>query len=196
MKKFGLILLLLGLVQFCFADDKSEVRGLLTTKINEVVNIVNNKTLDKETRNSNIVKLLDPIFDFELMAKLSLGKKWFTLSEEDQIKFVDLYVERMKKSYSSKLDAYSGQKIEVTDIDQPKSSRIVLISNLVTEDSKFEVAYKFYKPNKKLANKENWLIYDVEIQGVSILKSDRAQFSEYLQQHSITNLMQELAKKS
>jgi phospholipid transport system substrate-binding protein len=196
MKKFGLILLLLGLVQFCFADDKSEVRGLLTTKINEVVNIVNNKTLDKETRNSNIVKLLDPIFDFELMAKLSLGKKWFTLSEKDQIKFVDLYVERMKKSYSSKLDAYSGQKIEVTDIDQPKSSRIVLISNLVTEDSKFEVAYKFYKPNKKLANKENWLIYDVEIQGVSILKSDRAQFSEYLQQHSITNLMQELAKKS
>lgn len=195
MKKFGFILLLISLVQFCFGDDKIDIKVLFTKKIDEVVKIVSDKSLDKETRNSSIVNVLNPVFDFELMAKLSLGKKWFSLSSENQTKFVELYVERMKKSYSSKLDSYSGQEIKITDIQQPKSSRILLVSNLMTEDNKFEVSYKFYKPNEKLPKKEDWLIYDVEIQGVSVLKTDRAQFSEYLQQNNITDLMQELAKK-
>ncbi len=195
MRKVGLFIVLMGLFQFCFADETVKVKELFMKKIDEVVLIVNDTSLDKESRNAKIVKVLDPIFDFELMAKLSLGKKWFTLSSEDQKKFVELYVERMKKSYSSKLDSYSGQEIQVTDIQQPKDTRIVLTSNLIAEDSKFEVVYKFYKPNEQLSDKLEWVIYDVEIEGVSILKTDRAQFSEYLQKNSVKDLMQELVKK-
>jgi len=196
MKKLSLVLLLLFLVESCFANDKKYVEELFFKKIDEVILVINNKALDKEKRNSEIVKLLEPIFDFELMAKLSLGKKWFTLSKEEQSEFVKLYVQRMKKSYSSKLDAYSGQKIEITDIAQPKSNRVILASNLVASDSTFEVVYKFYKPKEQIKAKELWVIYDVEIQGVSILKTDRAQFSEYLQQNSILELMQLLAKNN
>jgi phospholipid transport system substrate-binding protein len=194
MKIVKLVVFLGILLQVAFANDTSYVEQKFQQKIDEVVAVVSDKSLEKELRNSKIVKILDPIFDFELMAKISLGKKWRTLSKEQQKKFIDLYVTRMKKSYSSKLDSYSGEEIKVSNIIQPKSDRIVLESNLVTNDTTFEVVYKLYKPQAEKIDKLLWLIYDVEIQGVSILKTDRAQFSEYLQQNSIDDLMAMLEK--
>lgn len=194
MKIIKLFLLLGIFLQLAFANDTAYVEQKFQQKIDEVVSLVSDKELQKEERNGKIVKILDPIFDFELMAKISLGQKWRTLSKKDQDRFIELYVERMKKSYSSKLDSYSGEKIEITKIEQLRDDRIVLISNLVASDNTFEVLYKFYKPNGSNPNKLLWLIYDVEIQGVSILKTDRAQFSEYLQQNSIDDLMALLQK--
>jgi len=196
MKNFLLIFSLLFFVNNLFANEQVKVQEVFVQKIEEVTNIVSDKGLSKQDRNSQIVKALDPIFDFEIMAKLSLGKKWSTLNEDNKVKFVELYVERMKKSYSSKLDEYSGEKFEVVDIKQPKSNRILLNSNLVSTEKRFEVIYKFYKPKAPKENKNDWLIYDVEILGISILKTDKVQFKEYLQTHSLNDLMAELAKSN
>ena len=151
---------------------------------------------DKKDRNSNIIESLTPMFDFELMAKLSLGNTWRELTNEEREKFVTLYVERMKQSYSSKIDAYEDQKVEVKKIEQPQENRIALVTDLVSSEEKLEIVYKFHKPKDKMLNKDNWLIYDVEILGVSILKTDRAQFKEFLQTKSIVELMDALAKQS
>jgi len=196
MKRLLLITSLLFFACNLFANDQQKVQDLFLQKIEEVTNIVSDKGLSKEDRNAQIVKVLEPIFDFEIMAKLSLGKKWGLLSSEEKIKFVDLYVSRMKQSYSSKLDEYSGEKFEVVEIQQPKPNRIVLNSNLVSTEKKFDVLYKFYKPKALKENKESWLIYDVEILGISILKTDKAQFKEYLQTNSVNDLMVELAKSN
>ena len=100
----------------------------------------------------------------------------------------------MENSYSSKLDAYSNEKVEVKKINQPKSNRISLETDLVSQDTTLAIVYKFYKPKKKVDGKDTWLIYDVEIMGVSILKADKAQFKEFLQTKSIDELMIALAK--
>ncbi len=196
MKKFLLVFSLLFFVNIACANEQQKVREVFLQKIDQVTTIVSDKGLSKDDRNAQVVKVLDPVFDFEIMAKLSLGKKWNTLSKEDQIKFINLYVKRMKQSYSAKLDAYSGEKFEIVSLEQPKSNRIQLVTNLVSSERKFEVAYKFYKPQAQKENKNDWLIYDVEIVGVSILKTDRAQFKEYLQTHNVNDLMSELAKSN
>jgi len=190
MKKILTILSILVIfTQTIFANEQEMVKKQFLEKIEQVVSIVKNKTLTKEERNSKIVTTLTPMFDFELMAKLSLGKKWKRLNKDDRKKFVKLYVERMKKSYSSKLDAYSDEKVEIKKIVQPKPNRMVLITDLVSSNDKLEISYKFYKSKKIKPNKHRWLIYDVVIIGVSILKADKAQFREYLQTHSISQLM-------
>jgi phospholipid transport system substrate-binding protein len=193
------ILALLGVLFFitsAVANEQQKVEEFFLQKIDEVTAIVSDKGLSKDDRNKKIVDTLDPIFDFEIMAKLSLGKKWSVLSSEDQVKFISLYVERMKQSYSSKLDEYSGEKFEIIDSKQKKSNRIELNTNLISTEKKFDVKYKFYKPKTTKENKNDWLIYDVEILGVSILKTDRAQFKEYLQTHSLNELMEELSKNN
>lgn len=178
------------------ADESLELKEHFLKKIDEVILIVEDKGLSKNERNGNIVKSLTPMFDFELMAKLSLGNTWKELNSADRERFVKLYVERMKQSYSSKIDAYKDEKVEVKKIEQPQPNRIAFITDLVSKNEKLEIVYKFHKPKEKIASKDSWLVYDVEILGVSILKTDKAQFKEFLQTKSITELMDALAKQS
>lgn len=182
--------------QGLFADDQAELKKHFLKKIDEVVLIVEDKKMTKDERNGTIIKSLTPMFDFELMAKLSLGSKWRELSDAEGKKFVTLYVERMKQSYSSKIDAYKDEKVEIKKIEQTKEDRITLVSDLVSQTQKLEIAYKFHKPKVPLALKDKWLIYDVEILGVSILKTDIAQFKEFLQTKSMAELIDVLAKQS
>jgi len=193
-KKLLLACSLVFFTQNLVANEQVALKSHFLTLIDKVTKIVEDKSLDKHARNSNIISTLAPSFDFELMAKLSLGSSWKKLNSDDKKRFVELYVKRMENSYSSKVDAYSGEKVEVKDIKQPKKNRIALITDLVSKDENLEMVYKFYKPKKKQDDKEEWLIYDVEILGVSILKTDKAQFKEYLKTHSITALIAQLDK--
>ncbi len=200
MKYIYKIVMALGIMLFfaqgLYADDQADLKKHFLKKIDEVILIVENKKLTKDERNSNIVKSITPMFDFELMAKLSLGSKWKELSDTEKEKFISLYVERMKQSYSSKIDAYKDEKVEIKKIEQPKEDRITLVSDLVSKTEKLEIAYKFHKPKAPVASKDSWLVYDVEILGVSILKTDIAQFKEFLRAKSITELMDALEKQS
>ena len=182
-------------VQNLFANEKEIVKEHFLNKIENVISIVQNNKIDKSTRNSQIVDVLSPMFDFELMAKLSLGKKWKQLNKQDGQKFVALYVERMKQSYSSKIDAYSDEKVAITQIKQPKKNRIELVTNLISQNNTLEISYKFYKPKNLKMDKDRWLIYDVVILGVSILKTDKAQFREFLQTNTIQELFIKLQSK-
>ena len=87
-------------------------------------------------------------------------------------------------------------KVEIKKIEQAKEDRITFVTDLVSSSQKLEIAYKFHKPKAPIASKDSWLIYDVEILGVSILKTDIAQFNEFLQTKSMTELMEALAKQS
>jgi len=178
------------------ANEQVELKEHFLNKINEVILVVEDKKISKNIRNGNIIKVLTPMFDFELMAKLSLGNTWKELSKENKDRFVKLYVERMKQSYSAKIDAYKDEKVEVKKIDQPQPNKMALVTDLVSKDEKLEIVYKFHKPKEKISAKDSWLVYDVEILGVSILKTDIAQFKEFLQTKSITELMDALAKQS
>jgi phospholipid transport system substrate-binding protein len=190
--------MLLVIVGFCIfmqtlaANEQKILENHFLNKIEEVILIVKDKSLDKTTRNTHIINVLTPMFDFELMAKLSLGKVWNTLPLDTRKNFLSLYEERMQESYSSKIDVYSDEKISITEILQPKSNRIEVITNLVSKDDKLEISYKFYKPQNMKMNKDKWLIYDVVISGVSILKTDIAQFREFLQSKNIIELIAQL----
>jgi len=195
-KKVLLILSIFVFAQNLNANEQINlVKKQLLQTIDNVVVIVKDKNISKEIRNNKIINAITPIFNFKLMAKLSLGKVWKQLKKSDQELFIKLYVQRMKQSYSSKLDSYSDEKVKIVNIKQTKRNRIVITTNLTNEDNNLEILYKFYKLKRAKKDKDNWLIYDVEILGVSILKTDKAQFKEFLQTKNISELMNVLAKQ-
>jgi len=195
-KNILLILSIFIFTQNIVADEQIKLKEHFLKKIDNIILVVQNNNLSKSQRNDEIINILEPTFDFELMAKLSLGKTWKKLSNEDKTRFVTLYVERMKHSYSSKVDGYGGEKVKVIKINQAKSNRIALVTDIVGENESLEIVYKFYKPKKLKADKDSWLIYDAEIEGVSILKTDKAQFREFLKTKSISELMDAFSEKS
>jgi phospholipid transport system substrate-binding protein len=197
--KFIRIVALLSIVVFSNTllanEEESGIRKVFSEKLEKILQTVKETKLSKKQRNKKILDIITPMTDFELMAKLSLGKKtWLSLNKADQDKFVDLYVKRMEKSYSSKLDSYKDQKIEILSITQ-KKNRIFIKTEVVGDNESLKIEYKYYKPKKRKEDKDRWLIYDVEIIGISILKADKAQFREYLKTKTITQLIVELAKK-
>ena len=194
--KFLLVVSVLGFSTNLVANEQDDLKTHFLEELSDIIKIIEDTNLSKNERNSKIVAELTPMIDFKLMAKLSLGKKaWMKLSKDEQEKFVTLYVERMKNSYSSKIDSYENEEITVTGVKR-KKNRISLKTEIATAEKNLKVAYKFYKPKKRKANKDVWLIYDVEIIGISILKADKAQFKEFLRTKTIYDLMDALSKQT
>jgi len=187
-------ILIISLSFNLFATQIDNVTSNFESATAKVLKIVRDKLFNADVRNEKIIQAITPMFDFKLMAKLSLGKKWKSMSKEEQSEFIPLYVKRMKKSYSSKIDKYTDEDIIITNAKQTKKTRIVLETMLVGSQDKLNIVYKYYKPRKKTKYKNKWLIYDIVIDGVSVIKTDKAQFKAVLKNGTIGTLMERLQK--
>ena len=174
------------LVQPALADDKSDVEKLLQTRINTVVSLLQKNDMDKQERNDKIIEIVTPLFNFEQMAKLSLGKKYWTgITKEQKKEYTSLFVKRLQESYLEKLDLYSNEDI-VYDEPERVKKKMYLLTHLVSKDNKIDMLYKLYK------SKEGWKVYDLEIQGVSIVMTYRSQFDGIMKKGTIDDLLAKL----
>ncbi len=183
---FFFILLSLLCIAPAAADDQTEVSKLLQEKIDAVVLLLQDKAMDKKDRNTQIINIVSPIFNYQTMAKLSLGKKyWPELSSEKQTEFSNLFAQRIQESYLEKLDIYTDEKV-VYGQPQAVGKQIHMPTTLVAKDSKIEILYKFYHSGS------SWEIYDVEIGGVSVIQTYRSQFDGVLSEGTIDDLLAKL----
>jgi len=179
---------LLILCQSAMADDKSAAEELLKNKLEAVFAVLQKKDLEQQAKNNGIIEIVSPMFDFPLMAKLALGKKyWPGLSQEKKERFTQLFIKRLRRSYLDKLILFTDEKVIYEPPVQVKK-KIHIPTYLVSKDKKISMLYKFYK------SKNSWKIYDLEIQGISIIRSYRSQFSEILQSGTIDDLLLKLEK--
>jgi phospholipid transport system substrate-binding protein len=177
---------LLLFYQSALADDKSEVQELLKKNLDAVFSVLQKKDLAQQEKNQEIVDIVTPMFDFELMAQLSLGKKhWPGLSQEEKKRFTDLFIQRLKASYLKNFTLYTDEKLFYEPAVQVKK-KIHTPTYLISKDKKISILYKFYKAEK------NWKIYDLEIQDVSIIRSYRSQFSGILENGTVDDLLLKL----
>ena len=189
MKKIASLLTLLAfLLPFSLlALQENEIEPVMRKTIDEVLIVIEDRNLTKPARNAAIEKIIDPFFDFVLMSKLSLGKSgWESATPEQRKEYVVLFERRIKDSYMNKIDLYKNEKITL-DPPQKANGRILLNSYIFDKGEKKEVMYKFYR-----AKDGNWLIYDVDVLGVSIIQTYRSQFAGELQKGSIDVLLQKL----
>jgi phospholipid transport system substrate-binding protein len=172
-------------------NDPNNPKGpseLLRNKWEAVVSILQNNDIDREVKEKKINKIVTPIFEFPLMAKLSLGRKhWPKLDSQQREKFTRLFSERLKRSYWKKIGIYKDQKLLFKPTEKKKSTYLIP-TELIYKDKKVAMLYKFRKVKK------TWKIYDVEIQGVSILLTYRSQFDEILRHGTVKELLSRLEK--
>lgn len=169
-------------------SDVPAVEQLLKTKTEAVLVILQNKTIEEAAKKEQIMGLIEPIIDFPLMSKLTLGKaNWGKLSPAQQTEFVGLFVDRLKRSYLDKTAVYNGEKVAYRPGVQ-KGNKVNVPVGIITNDKTVELLYKFYQSD------DGWKAYDLEINGVSLIKSYQAQFTELLRTGSPEELLAELKK--
>ena len=182
---YALLGLLIG-CQSAVAENKASAEELLKANLAAVFVVLQKQDLDQEAKNSEIIDIVNPMFDFSLMAKLTLGRKyWPGLTPQQKESFTQLFIKRLRASYLDSLTLYTDEKV-LYEAPVEAKQKIHIPTYLISQSQKISILYKFYN------SESNWKIYDLEIQGVSIIRSYRSQFHEILKSGTFDDLLTKL----
>jgi phospholipid transport system substrate-binding protein len=134
-------------------------------------------------------KIANEIFDFSEIAKRSMARHWQPLSEAQRTEFVGLFADLLERSYISKIETYGGEKIQYT-AERADGDFATVSTRIVTKNgTEVPVDYRMIK------RADRWLVYDVSIEGVSLVSSYRTQFNKIIQTTSYNGLVSKLRNK-
>ncbi len=173
------------------ADDLADAGRVVTETVDAVMAVLRDAALTPVQKSEKIVSKIRPVFDFELMARLTLGKReWTKLSDEQKKEFTDLFVVNLQSSYMDRIEVFSDQKVEFETPVAAKRGKVHAGSYVVSKDERISIKYKLYK------TAETWRVYDLEIQDVSIVSSYRSQYRDILQQKTFAELLIMMREKA
>ena len=185
---YGLLLLLLIPIGILAADAPAEVESLLKSKLDAVAMVLEKENLDIDTKKLQISDIVTPIFDFPLMAKLTMGRKhWSALTTDQKERFTELFIKLLKETYLDKVSLYSDETVKYLESILIKN-KVHVSTELNSKDKKFLILYKFYK------SRNGWKIYDIEIEGISLITSYRSQFDQELSKGKVEELLLKMEK--
>jgi len=186
------LLLLLGgvVVQPAMAGGATEA---MKSTIDEVLKIIQDKELKQpgkaEERRQRLEQVVGNRFDYQEMSRRALGASWNGLSDQDKQEFVSLFKTLLTNSYSDKVETYSGEGVQYLNERTEKDYAEVRTKVL---SGKTEIPLDYRLLNKGV----DWRVYDVVVDGVSLVSNYRGQFSKILRSSNYADLVDQLRKKS
>jgi phospholipid transport system substrate-binding protein len=161
--------------------------------IDRVVKTLDNPALKGEAKASDrraaVRKIANDIFDFGEIARRSLGRHWAGRTDAEHEEFVGLFADLLERSYISKIDTYGGEKIAYAG--ERTEGDIAVVSTKIIGKSGTEVPIDY----RMLKKGDRWLVYDVSIEGVSLVSNYRTQFNKIIQTSSYAELIKKMKSK-
>jgi len=167
-------------------DPTDQIRGAIDRGI-AILQRPDLKAKEKrEERREALRKELFPFFNFGEMAKRSLGVHWKDRTPEEREEFIRLFRNLLENAYAGKIEGYKGEKIlyRKESVDLPYAEVNTVIVTL--QGDEIPVDYRVLKDGAR------WRIYDIVIEGVSLVNNYRSQFAGILQKSSYTELVRRL----
>ena len=166
-----------------------QVRG----SIDRVLQILSDPELKKDTRTTErrtaIRTVAGEIFDFSEISQRSLARHWATRTPAERQEFVRLFGDLLEQSYITKIEAYSGEKIQYAG-EVPDGDQAVVKTRIVTKQgTEIPVDYRMFVRDSR------WRAYDVNIEGVSLVANYRTQFNTVIQRAGYPDLVAKLKAK-
>jgi phospholipid transport system substrate-binding protein len=161
--------------------------------IERVIQIVGDPALKGEDRAAERREKLraaaNQIFDFPEIARRTLGRHWQGLGEAPRKEFVALFSDLLERSYVSRIEQYGGEKILYAG-ERVEGNLATVNTRIVTKGgSEVPVDYRL------ATRSDRWLVYDVNIEGVSLVSNYRTQFNKIVQTEGMDELMRRLRAK-
>ena len=194
MKSFSVSLLIVLAVLFGSASAWASVTDEVKGTVDQVVSIVSDANLKKPQnqteRRAALKSTISRIFDYGEMAKRSLGVHWKARSSSEQKEFVALFATLLENSYANKIESYENEKIlyekETIDGDYAEvKSKVV-----TAKRDEYTLDYRLLKKGSR------WIVYDVVIEGVSLVSNYRSQFNKIIVNQGYGELVKKLKTKS
>lgn len=142
-----------------------------------------------DERVAALEKIIAERFDYEEMGKRTLGREWKKLNTAQQEEFVGLFQQFLSNTYAGNVDGYSGE--QVAYIKERRKGKFAEVQTKVIS-KKLEVPLDY----RLLKNSSTWRVYDVVIDGVSLVKNFRGQFSRIMKANGFPGLLKKLRAKT
>jgi len=189
----GLILTLAILLVIPLQGLAATPKETVETGVNKVLKTLGDPAFKAKPKDQQIATIgaeIDNIFDFKELSRRTLGKQWKKMNAGQRTEFVELFKELLQGVYADRLLAYSDQKVIFDKEIMLKKGRAEVQSYLQTSDGK--KIPMFYRLTDKSGS---WKVYDVVIEGVSMVKNYRTQFRQILAKDSPDKLLEILRDK-
>ena len=186
------LLLLLGWVGIQPAAAGGATDAIKGT-IDEALTIIRNKELKQpgrtEERRQRLEQVVGDRFDYQEMSRRALGAPWNTLSDKDKQEFVALFRTLLTNSYADKIESYSGEGVQYLN-ERTEKDYAEVRTKVLTGKTEIPLDYRL------VIKGTDWRVYDVVVDGVSLVNNYRGQFSKIIRSSTYADLVDQLRKKS
>ena len=189
----GLILIAAVFIVMPFQADAASARETVEKGVNKVLKTLGDpafKAKPKDVKITEIGNIIGEVFDFTELSRRTLGRQWRKMDAGQQKEFTELFEKLLQGVYADRLLAYTDQKIVFENEKELKKGRVEVQSNIVLSDGRKIPIY--YRATNKSGQ---WKVYDLVIEGVSMVKNYRTQFREIIAKESPEKLLQILRDK-
>jgi phospholipid transport system substrate-binding protein len=184
-----LVVLLILPLQVLAAGAKDTVSGQID-KMLAKMQTPEFKGLERGAKLTEISTIINQVFDWQELSRRTLGREWKKFTPDQQKEFVGLFEKLLEGIYADRILAYTQEKIEFGKETELKKGRVEVESYIITTDNK--KVPLFYRMTNKSGQ---WRVYDVVIEGVSMVKNYRGQFRQILSKKKPEDLLQTLREK-
>jgi phospholipid transport system substrate-binding protein len=180
-----LIALFLGLSSAFAGAPTDQVRAT----VDRVLSILENSQLKPPERRAQLKEAIYARFDFAEMAKRSLGPEWRRRTAQEQSEFVTLFTDLLERVYLSRIENYGEEKVSYLRETQDQNFATVDTKIVNKQGEEVSVVYRLHKVG------EEWKVYDVVIENVSVVNNYRSQFTRVLSSSSFGELLRRLRER-
>ena len=179
---------------YSFASDSPDV--FLKNSVKEISEFIseNKDTLDSDEDylRTKVDELVIPKLDIKLMSKIVLGKKnWTSMNPILRMKFQQVFRSLMVKTYMKSLTSFDGEKIKFLPYKKGKRPDVARVKSVyLLNEGELSVNYSL-----KLNKSAEWKVYDINIDGISLIKNYRSDFKSHIERDGIDSLIEELEAK-
>ncbi len=161
--------------------------------INEVIRILSDQGMKKPERAQERRKVLEKVvgdrFDYEEMAKRTLAAQWQKLNEKERAEFVHLFMKLLTNSYADKVEGYSGEQVHYLN-ERLEGDYAEVRTKAISGKAEIPLDYRL------LSKRGDWRVYDVVVDGVSLVSNYRGQFAKIIRTSGYDDLVKQLREKS
>jgi len=185
MKKFYSLILISLVSTSLLAEDFTNPTARVKDSVEKVISILKDESLERELRWKSIGSVINQSFDFRSMSQSILATNWRTATPAEREKFVEFFSQYLEETYRTKIEAYTNQKVEYVG-ETINGKRAVVETLIVTDNAEIPVNYKL-KNNDGI-----WFVYDVVIEGISLVNNYRSTFAAIVKNDGMDGLLNDI----
>ena len=164
----------------------------LKASVEQVIKILDDPALkaDPAKRRAAIREAATTTFDFGEAAKRSLGRHWQNISEAERQEFTGLFTDLLERGYVGRIEEYSGEKISYAGDTSDGNAATVKTRFTSKNGTEIPVDYRMLKKG------DRWLVYDVSVEGLSLISNYRGQFNKIIETSSFQDLVKRMKART